>query len=341
MRRLNWLPFAVVFAGTVFHSGSLIAQQADEAKVKEEKVRKTVLTRFDENRNDKLDSGEAKQARGRLRNLFEDKSSREINIMTWRDDVHDLLRHFDQDSDNRLTPEERDAGVRMLERIIPKVETEKSDEGWAAAKISGSSKSKSGVLDFTDFQRNQRVRGSGRGGVYHIGTVSGSGSGMGYTVGQYGMPFTGFGHTFAGVGSTGNISTGSMNGSSIGTSSMSANSSTNSSKSASDQPSGQAGGVGGSASPNSTNNGLPQSLAFSPMGLGPLTDSMPRGATPSGGASSGLYPGMGAGAVPGGVQRPGSAMPDPLAGSSIGPTRPTGSGLTGPVQTPPVPRPNF
>lgn len=341
MRRMNWL-LSVVGAGAVLSSGLLIAQQADETKAKEEKVRKTVLTRFDENRNDKLDGGEAKQARSRLRNLFEDKTSREINIMTWRDDIHDLLRHFDQDSDNRLTPAERDAGVRMLERIIPKVEAEQSEERWSTTKSSGSSKGKSSDFDFGESQRNNRFRGSSRGGVYRIGTVGSGGSGMGYTVGEYGMPFTGRGHAFAGVGGTGSVFTGNSNGGSLGSSSVSANSSTNSAKSASDQPTGQATGVGGVGSPSSTNNGLPQTLAFSSQGAGPLTDSTQRGAVPSGGASSGMYSGMASGAASG-PQRPGSAPPDGLAGSNIGPMRPTGSGsgLTGPVQTPPIPKPNF
>ncbi len=339
MRRWNWLSFAVVCAGVVVSASSLTAQQSNEAKTKEGKVRKAVLTRFDENRNDKLDAGEAKQARARLRNLLEDKSSREINIMTWRDDVHDLLRDFDQDGDNRLTPEERDAGVRLLERIIPKVDTEKSDAAWSAPSLPTSSKSKSGGSGFTEAQRNQRVRsGSGRGGVYSIGMGSGGfGNGMGYTVGAYGAPFSGYGNSFAGVGI---MSNGSLNSGSFGSSSSLMGGTSGSSKTGSDIMSGSANGIGIGSAPTSGSSGFQQGTAPSSFGLGPLTDNASRGGFPGAGPNSGALPGSSAASGPGSMQ-PGSTPPDGLAAPGMGLTRPTGSGLSGPTQIPPNPKPNF
>ncbi len=334
MRRWNWLSSAVICAGVVVSAGSLIAQQADEEKAKEEKVRKTVLTRFDENRNDKLDTGEAKQARARLRNLFEDKTSREINIMTWRDDIHDLLRHFDRDNDNHLTQEERDAGVRLLERIIPKVETEKSDNSWSDSNQAGASKGKSGNLGFSDAQRNQRIRrGSNRGGIYKIGTSGGFGNGMGYTVGEYGMPFTGRGHMFAGVGSTGFVSNGSLTGGSIGASASSSTGSSSSSKTGIDLLPGSTNGVGlGSSSTSSSG-------AF-PPGAGPLTDATPRGGSPSAGPNAAMFSGSNSSSGLG-MQRPNSTTPDGLAGPGPGLTPPKGGGSSGPALIPANPRPNF
>lgn len=123
MRRFRWLPWlssSVVVAGTslLLSPAVLKAESLDESKVKN-----TLMQRFDENRNDKLDSGEARQARARLRNLLEDKSEREINILTWRDDVRELLQSLDSDSDNRLDVSERDAGRDLLDRLIPAVES--------------------------------------------------------------------------------------------------------------------------------------------------------------------------------------------------------------------------
>lgn len=87
MRRFRWLPWlssSVIVAGTslLLSPATLQAELLDEAKVKT-----ALLQRFDENRNHKLDAGEARQTRARLKNLLEDKSEREINIQTWRDDV--------------------------------------------------------------------------------------------------------------------------------------------------------------------------------------------------------------------------------------------------------------
>ena len=334
MRHWNWLSYAVVCAGVVVSAGSLMAQQADEEKAKEEKVRKTVLTRFDENRNDKLDTGEAKQARARLRNLLEDKSSREINIMTWRDDIHDLLRHFDRDNDNHLTQEERDTGVRLLERIIPKVETEKSDNSWSDSSLSGKSKDKSGSLVSSDAQRNQRLRrGSNRGGIYKIGTNGGFGNGMGYTVGEYGMPFSGRGHMFAGVGSTGFVSNSSLTGGSFGASANSSVGSSSSSKTATDQLPGSANGAGLGSSSASSGTGVS-------LGTGPLTDATPRGGSPSAGPSSGVFSGSSSSSGLG-AQRPSSTIPDGLAGPGAGLTPPKGQGSSGPALIPANPRPNF
>src|SRR5439155_4983078 len=58
----------------------------------------------------------------RLRNLMEDKSERELNIFTWRDDVKELLQSLDQDGDNRLSAAERDAATSLLDRLIPQVD---------------------------------------------------------------------------------------------------------------------------------------------------------------------------------------------------------------------------
>lgn len=122
MRRFRWLPWlsssAVVAGTSLLLSPSLVKAEAlDEAKVKG-----VLMQRFDENRNDKLDSGEARQARARLKNLLEDKSEREINIQTWRDDVRELLQTLDTDTDSRLSIAERDAGRELLDRLIPAVD---------------------------------------------------------------------------------------------------------------------------------------------------------------------------------------------------------------------------
>ena len=117
MRRLHWLPLIALWTAAAVSGGVLIAGELDENK-----VLAAVLQRFDENRNDKLEPIEARQARVRLRNLMEDKSERELNIFTWRDDVKELLQSLDQDGDNRLSATERDAATSMLERLIPQVD---------------------------------------------------------------------------------------------------------------------------------------------------------------------------------------------------------------------------
>ncbi len=315
MRRLRWFPLIAVCAGVVVSSDVLLAEQLDE-----DAVRKTVLTRFDENRNDKLDLGEAKQARARLRNLLEDKSSREINILTWREDIHELLKRFDQDKDNRLATDEVEVAVRTLERIIPKVESEKPE---ADSSISfGASSNKSSGSGASERDRSQRIRrGSGRGDIYGIGMSGGGfGNSMGYTVGASGSTFNGFGNTFGGVGSTGGVSQGALGSSSYGSGSSSA---------------GRQSGSSGLDTPTTPGtNSLPQSS----NGLGPRTDTPSSGTLPAGGGTRpGAFPDTGS------ASGSGTKPPDGLAGSGGGPARPgpKGGGSSGPTLTPPVAKPNF
>ena len=334
MCRLSWLPLVVACAGVALSAESLFADQLDE-----DAIRKTVLIRFDENRNDKLDLGEAKQARVRLRNLLEDKSSREINILTWRDDVHELLRRFDQDKDNHLTPDERDAAARLLERIIPKVESEKPEAERPSSSSSGASSNKSGGFGTSERDRSQRIRGvSGSGGVYGLSMGGGGfGSSMGYVGGANGSTFNGYGNAFAGVGGIDNTSSGRLGSSSVGSTSSSSGSQSDSGKTAtSGMTSGSSGGLGGSGG-SAPQQSPPQSFP----GMGSLGDTPPNRPFPSaGGANNGTFPG----ALPSsdsGAMRPGGTMPGGLAGPSGGLTPPTGSGLSGPTLTPPIPKPNF
>ena len=121
MRRFRWLPWlssSVIVASTsLLGPAALTAEELNESKVKT-----ALMQRFDENRNEKLDAGEARQTRARLKNLLEDKSERELNILTWRDDVRELLQAIDLDGDNRLSIAERDAGRDLLDRLIPAVD---------------------------------------------------------------------------------------------------------------------------------------------------------------------------------------------------------------------------
>ena len=115
MRRFHWIPWlssSVVIAGTsLLLSPASLKAEAPARELDEAKVKSALLQRFDENRNDKLDSGEARQARARMKNLLEDKSEREINIQTWRDDVRELLQTLDADGDNRLNSAERNEEI--------------------------------------------------------------------------------------------------------------------------------------------------------------------------------------------------------------------------------------
>lgn len=319
MCRLRWLPLIAVCAGVVVSSDLLLAEQLDE-----DAVRRTVLTRFDENRNDKLDLGEAKQARARLRNLLEDKSSREINILTWREDIHELLKRFDQDKDNRLATDEVEVAVRTLERIIPKVESEKPEADSSSS--FGASSNKSSGSGASERDRSQRIRrGSGRGGSYGIGMNGGGfGNSMGYTIGASGSPFNGFGNTFGGVGSTGGVSQGGLGGvsSSFGSSSAGSQSATS----------------GIEAATGSGKNGPQHRPPQSANEFGPRTDTPSSGPLPTGGGTRpGAFPDTGS--ASGSATKP----PDGLAGSGGGPARPgpKGGGSSGPTLTPPVSKPNF
>ena len=227
-RWLRWVRASFVIAGTSL----LIASSLQAEPIDETKVQRTLLQRFDENRNDKLDSGEARQARARLKNLMEDKSEREINIQTWRDDVRDLLQTIDQDGDNRLSVAERDAGRQMLEGLIPKVDSQVPRD----RETSGSSASRERVSDSaTRFNRassggyGSGSRGSGGrsfgsamggGGFGNSGGgsfMSGNGfagGGAGFSSGGGRETFTGGSTGFADAGATG--SDGAISGASSG-----------------------------------------------------------------------------------------------------------------------------
>lgn len=135
MRRFRWLPWVcpslVIVGATLLLDNFVQAEALNEAQ-----IQRALLQRFDENRNDKLDSGEARLARARLRTLMEDRSEGEINILTWRDDVRELLQAIDQDDDNRLTVAERDAGRALLESLIPRVDPQAPKERDASSSSS-------------------------------------------------------------------------------------------------------------------------------------------------------------------------------------------------------------
>ena len=108
---------------------------ADE-KTDDRLVRAAMMQRFDENRNDKLESVEAQAARVRLRTLLDDSSTREVNILAWREDVRELLHTLDPDQNHRLSSIEREMAAVVLDRIIPKTDRDQRD---AAAKRHGQS----------------------------------------------------------------------------------------------------------------------------------------------------------------------------------------------------------
>lgn len=208
MLRFCRLSPVAVCGGVILQGGLLISGEPDENK-----VRQAVLQRFDENRNDKLESSEARQARERLRNLLEDTSGREINIPTWRDDVQELLQSLDQDGDNRLSASEKDTAVSMLERIVPKVDTSRPKE--SERPMSGSSGSSTRGAG-QDRKRRSSGSGYGSGGGARYGmSMGGGGFGLGnaYVVGDNGTPFRGFGSTFGGVGGVGGGSASGFGGS--------------------------------------------------------------------------------------------------------------------------------
>ena len=136
MRRFHWLPWVCLSLGMA-GANVLLSDSVQAGPLDEVKVQRTLMQRFDENRNDKLDSSEARQARARLKNLIEDKSEREINILTWRDDVRELLQSIDQDNDNRLTVAERDAGRNLIDSLIPQVDPQAPKERDAANSNTG------------------------------------------------------------------------------------------------------------------------------------------------------------------------------------------------------------
>ena len=184
MRRFRWLPWlssSVVVAGTtlLFSPSFLKAEGLDEAKVKT-----ALMQRFDENRNDKLDSGEARQARARMKNLLEDKSEREINIQTWRDDVRELLQTLDADGDNRLNSAERNEGSNLLDRLIPTVDAAAPKER-ETPKVAMPKKEKE--------NDNERTRGGNRNSRGSYGSSGGNYGGNAMGGGGFGMNRSGYG----------------------------------------------------------------------------------------------------------------------------------------------------
>ena len=194
MRRFRWLPWvraSLVAAGANMLLGTSIqAGSLDEAR-----VQRALLQRFDENRNDKLDSGEARQARSRLRNLIEVRTEGEINIVTWRDDVRELLQAIDQDNDNRLTGPERDAGRTLLESLIPHVDPQIPKDRAGSSTSSGREKGSDRA------PRSNRGPSSGGIGYSDSGYVNRSfggamgGGGFGNSLGRHNFIRTGTGNT--------------------------------------------------------------------------------------------------------------------------------------------------
>jgi hypothetical protein len=202
MRGFRWLPWVgsslAVVGALSFGTTTLRAADLDESK-----VLLAVMQRFDENRNDKLESSEARQARARLKNLMEDHSERDINIATWREDVHELLNSLDQDGDKRLAPSERAAGRDLLDRLIPQVDS-------TAPKDRDESRSSSAKADRDRSARSNRQNSSagssgrgggvyggyGRGGGFGYGAMGGGGFGMSSGFGGAGYG----GGSFSGVG---------------------------------------------------------------------------------------------------------------------------------------------
>lgn len=161
-------------------SVALSALVAQAAGLDEVKVRERLMQRFDENRNDKLESSEARQARSRLKNLLEDRSEREINILTWRDDVRELLKSLDQDEDNRLGIVECDEARALLEKLIPRVDPNAPRERESSeAKKSSATKDR----DSHRFERSSNINyrgagsssGSGSSGRFFMGEAMGGG----------------------------------------------------------------------------------------------------------------------------------------------------------------------
>lgn len=338
MRDVRWLPWVAACAGMMIAGESLVAGQLDEKK-----VRAAVLLRFDENRNDKLDVGEAKQARSRLRNLLEEKSSREINILTWREDVHDLLKLFDQDGDNRLTVEERDEAVRLLDRIIPKVDSSSESERSSSLGSSKEKKDKSGSSNTADRDRRSSRGGSNSGG--YGGSMGGGGFGNSMRYG--GTSGSGYGSGSSG----GNYGSGNFSGSGV---SNSSSNSLGSQPNATGSSGSATGGVvfNGSANQSSAGNSASQanpprpSAGPEPLGDTPANRPLPPSAVSGTATSPGsARPNGSGGTSPSGTS--GGTAPDPLAKPGGGLTPPADSKPTGPkpaggpVSTPPIPKPNF
>lgn len=303
------------------------------AGLDEDTVRKALLERFDENRNDKLEPVEAKQARTRMRNLLEDKSEREINIHTWRDDVKPLLMTLDPDEDRRLTDKERSAAVAMLERLIPKVT---QDEGR------GKEQSSVGLSSGERKRESGSRRSSGQG--YRSGSGSG---GYGGIVGPWTMGGGGWGM---------NRNYGLGSGTPIGGSSLNSGNSFNSGSSSFVASSSNAGFFSGSGSENTnpakgdlrtaesqnatkaadTDQARRRNSDFVPLADCPM-------GAPAGSSSS--DPGTTADGHPG-KDKPGSPAvpPDRLAGGvdTTGTDDTPKRGATpGPKLIPPVPKPGF
>lgn len=145
-------------------------------------VRSALMQRFDENRNEKLEYGESRQARTRLQNLLEDKSEREINIRAWRDDVRELLQTIDTDGDNRISVQERDLGSELIDRLIPEF-----DESATV----GREKSKD--LPSKGESVAERLRSRSRNSSGTLGSFGGYFGGNRLGGGGFGMNSTGFG----------------------------------------------------------------------------------------------------------------------------------------------------
>lgn len=326
MRRIHWS----IPACSLILSLATIGESAD--LLDETKIRNAVMQRFDENRNDKLESVEARSARARLKTLLEDKTSREIGILIWREDIRELLQSLDQDGDDRLTPEERDRGVLILERLIPKAERTPKEETSLPRETGEKTSGKS---------RRPRASTGQRGGIGG-GAIGGGGFGMrqGYVVGLDGR-YSSWDDVFSGKNS--GSGGGSSGGSTLGGTSGSASSSGGAGASASSGKMEGSEGGGSSASGSGMSSGA--GMKQGSLGQGPLADSR------SGGQSSGSS-GRESGTVREGQPPSGSAgsPSDPLAAAG-GAKPPSGSpegalpgggagGSGGTTFKPPV-KPNF
>lgn len=361
MRRFRWLPWlssSVVVTGTslLLSPSCLKAEALDEAKVKG-----ALMQRFDENRNDKLDAGEARQTRARLKNLLEDKSEREINIQTWREDVRELLQSIDYDGDNRLSVAERDAGRDLLNRLIPAVDlTAPKERETSSPSVVTPKKDKGSDKDSEWSRRAGHYTRGSNGGRY--GTVMGGGgfgmsaagsdtsnpwlswfNGMNSTFGTgLGSTSTGGSSTGGGSSASGGLGMSGAGGTGMGGSEMSSGrpgmgdpGSSMGGAMAAAMGSGSAGAGNPAAQPNFGGNSM-SSGAMNPSAQGPLGDmgSGP-GSTPGAPSPTAGMPG----ATPGGPMRP--MTPDGLGGGMPPPTAGGPSGTGGASAVPSNPMPNF
>ena len=328
MRRIGWLSWLsssvlssmVIVAGAslLLSPASLNAEPPEESKLDEAKVKAALLQRFDENRNDKLDAGEARQSRARLKNLLEDKSEREINILTWREDVRELLQSIDPDADNRLSIAECDTGRELLDRLIPEVDPTAAKER-GKSKSASDKKDKDAEGDNDGFQRRSRGSGGGYGGRRFGNAMGGGGFGNSAFGNMSGERFRS--GMRPGMGDSGSSLGAGYGGAMAG-------------------GAGAASGFGNGESSPSNGSGKPSGEGRpSPSDWGPLGDDRPKpgmipGSTPGQTAPTGGASGTKPGNKP-------STRPDSLGGGRSPPAAGSAGGPGGTSAVPSNPKPNF